>query len=235
MPGSIFLATFPIFRYDIDEQAKNKSMFNKGRIKMYTLPKLKFAYDALEPFIDAKTMEVHHSKHHQTYVDNLNKALEKHPELNDVPLEKMLADLTSVPEDVRTAVANNGGGHYNHSFFWNILKPNHASGPSKSIAQAIIREFKTFDDFKQEFSTAAKNRFGSGYAWLVVTPSNRLKIVTTANQDVPNAFGKPILVIDVWEHAYYLKYQNRRGEYIENFFNVIDWDTVDEMYVKSLQ
>jgi Fe-Mn family superoxide dismutase len=202
---------------------------------MYTLPKLNFAYDALEPFIDARTMEIHYSKHHQTYVDNLNKALEKHPELNEIPLEKLLADLTSIPENIRTAVANNGGGHHNHSFFWTILGRNGGVGPTGMLAEAINKGFKTFDDFKQEFSNAAKNRFGSGYAWLVVTPAKSLLIVTTSNQDVPYASGKPILVIDVWEHAYYLKYQNRRAEYIENFFSVINWDAVSDLYVKSLQ
>ncbi len=195
----------------------------------YTLPELDYAYDALEPYIDARTMEIHHTKHHQAYINNLNAALDKHPELADTSLLELLSDLDSVPEDIRTAVRNNGGGHYNHSLFWTYLTPD-SKGPEGDIAAAIDKAFGSFDNFKKEFSTAAATRFGSGWAWLIVDKNKNLKVVSTANQDTPLADGKPILGLDVWEHAYYLNYQNRRPDYIEAFFKVVNWDTVAKSY-----
>ncbi len=190
----------------------------------FELPTLGYAYDALEPFIDARTMEIHYTKHHQGYTNNLNAALEKHPEL-DTPLETLLADLTLVPEDIRGAVRNNGGGFFNHKLFWSILKVNNGATPTGDLAAAIDKAFGSFDAFKDAFSAAAKTRFGSGWAWLVVTPEG-LKVTSTPNQDTPLAEGTPILGLDVWEHAYYLNYQNRRPDYVSAFFSVVNWDQV---------
>ncbi len=194
----------------------------------YTLPKLGYAYDALEPAIDARTMEIHHTKHHNGYVNNLNVALEKHPEFN-LPLNEMLLDLNKVPEDIRTAVRNNGGGHYNHTMFWEILTPGGANKPSGKLLEAINKAFGSYENFKNLFASAAATRFGSGWAWLLKTDKG-LVITSTPNQDTPLSEGKPILALDVWEHAYYLKYQNRRPEYIDAFFSVINWDKVNELY-----
>jgi len=196
----------------------------------HKLPELGYAYDALEPYIDAKTMEIHYTKHHQTYVDKLNAALEGQNHLEQHNVKDLLKDLYSVPEKIRTAVRNHGGGHANHSFFWPLLKRGvKFGGPA---AEAIDSRFGSFDKFKEDFSTAATLLFGSGWAWLVLN-NGSLEIMTTANQDSPLSQGKsPILGIDVWEHAYYLKYQNRRPEYISAFFNVINWDTVNA-YLKS--
>ncbi len=194
----------------------------------YTLPKLGYAYDALEPAIDARTMEIHHTKHHNGYVNNLNVALEKHPEFN-LPLNEMLLDLNKVPEDIRTAVRNNGGGHYNHTMFWEILTPGGANKPSGKLLEAINKAFGSYENFKKLFASAAATRFGSGWAWLLKTDKG-LVITSTPNQDTPLSEGKPILALDVWEHAYYLKYQNRRPEYIDAFFSVINWDKVNELY-----
>ncbi|MFU8793275.1 MAG: superoxide dismutase [Acholeplasmataceae bacterium] len=199
----------------------------------YELPKLPYAYDALEPFIDAKTMEIHHSKHHQAYVNNLNAALEKHPEL-DKSLETYLKDFNLLPEDIRGAVRNNGGGHFNHSFFWPLLKVNNGNGPKGDLLKAINDAFGSFDAFKEAFGNAAKTRFGSGWAWLIVTPKHELKVTSTPNQDTPLAEGLPILGLDVWEHAYYLNYQNRRPDYVSAFFNVINWDVVLDLYKQAL-
>jgi Fe-Mn family superoxide dismutase len=196
----------------------------------YELPKLNYAYDALEPFIDQKTMEIHHSKHHQAYINNLNAALEKYPNLN-LSLEEMLANLSLVPEDIRVAVQNNGGGTYNHNLFWELLKINNGETPKGALLEAINKAFGSFDQFKEVFGNAAKTRFGSGWAWLLVTPNKELKVVSTANQDVPFNVGKPILTLDVWEHAYYLNYQNRRPDYVSAFFNVINWNKVSELYL----
>ena len=195
---------------------------------LHTLPKLDYAYDALEPYIDARTMEIHHTKHHQTYIDKLNAALKGHGNLETISVEKLVRDLATVPEAVRTAVRNHGGGHANHSFFWPILKKGiKAGGPA---VDAIIKTFGSFDQFKESFSNAAGLLFGSGWAWLTVR-SGELEIVTTPNQDSPVSQGKiPILGIDVWEHAYYLKYQNRRPEYIAAFFEVINWERVNANY-----
>ena len=194
----------------------------------HTLPELPYAYDALEPYIDARTMEIHHTKHHQTYVDKLNGALAGHEQFADFSAEKLVSNLNAVPEAIRTAVRNHGGGHANHSFFWPMLKKDvNGAGPA---FDAIVKQFGSFDAFKEKFSTAAALLFGSGWAWLVREESG-LAIVTTANQDSPLGLGKkPVLGIDVWEHAYYLKYQNRRPEYIEAFFNVINWEKVNDYY-----
>ncbi|HEX2992873.1 MAG TPA: superoxide dismutase [Anaerolineales bacterium] len=192
----------------------------------FELPKLPYAADALEPYIDAQTMTLHHDKHHQTYVTNLNGAIEKHPELADKSLEDLLMDLNAVPEDIRMVVRNHGGGTWNHSMFWEIMGPNAGGAPSGELAQAVDSAFGSFDSFKADFEKAANGRFGSGWAWLVKKGSG-LAIVSTANQDNPLSDGMtPILGIDVWEHAYYLKYQNRRAEYVTNWWNVVNWDAV---------
>lgn len=195
----------------------------------HKLPELGYAYDALEPYIDAKTMEIHHTKHHQTYVNKLNEALDKHSELHAKNVEDLLRNLNTVPEDIRNAVKNHGGGHINHSFFWPLLKKD-AGLPQGEIASALNKAFSSYDQFKEKFSNAAAGVFGSGWAWLVVNNAV-LEVITTPNQDNPISQGKkPILGIDVWEHAYYLKYQNRRPEYVSAFFNVINWDQVEKNY-----
>ncbi len=195
---------------------------------LHKLPELPYAYDALEPYFDKETMEIHHTKHHQTYVDKLNAALEGHKELQDKGVEDLLRDLQAVPDDIRTAVRNHGGGHFNHSFFWPMLRKE--TRYSGNVAKAIDSAFGSFDNFKDKFASAAALLFGSGWAWLVYS-NNELQIVTTPNQDNPMSQGKtPILGIDVWEHAYYLKYQNRRPEYVNAFFNVINWDKVNEYF-----
>ncbi|MGQ9834230.1 MAG: superoxide dismutase [Candidatus Villigracilaceae bacterium] len=192
----------------------------------YELPKLAYAYDALEPYIDARTMEIHHTKHHQTYITNLNGALEKHPELADKPLEALLSDLNAVPEDIRDVVRNHGGGTWNHSMFWEIMAPNAGGAPKGKLAAAIEAAFGSFEAFKAELEKAANTRFGSGWAWLVKKDSGLL-VLSTANQDNPLSDGLiPILGLDVWEHAYYLHYQNRRAEYVSNWWNVVNWDAV---------
>ncbi|MEG1282988.1 MAG: superoxide dismutase [Lactococcus sp.] len=199
----------------------------------YTLPELPYAYDALEPFFDEETMHLHHDKHHQTYVNNLNAAIEKHPEFFDKTVEELVAYLDRLPEDIRVAVRNNGGGHLNHTMFWEWLAPNAGGAPTGDIAAAIDEAFGSFDDFKAEFKAAATGRFGSGWAWLVLD-YGKLKVVSTANQDNPISDGQiPVLGLDVWEHAYYLKYRNVRPDYIEAFFNLINWDKVNELYAKA--
>ncbi|HVT91522.1 MAG TPA: superoxide dismutase [Bryobacteraceae bacterium] len=191
----------------------------------FTLPPLPYASDALEPFIDKTTMEIHHDKHHGAYVNNLNKALESAPELQSKTVEELLANnYAIVPEAIRTAVRNNGGGHANHSLFWQLLKVNGGAKPSGDLGAAINSAFGSFDGFKEKFAAAAAGRFGSGWAWLVKSGS-QLEILSTANQDSPLADGKfPVLGLDVWEHAYYLKYQNRRPDYVAAFWNVVNWD-----------
>ena len=199
----------------------------------YTLPELPYAYDALEPFFDEETMNLHNDKHHQTYVNNLNAAIEKHPEFFDKTVEELVAYLDRLPEDIRVAVRNNGGGHLNHTMFWEWLAPNAGGAPTGDIAAAIDEAFGSFDDFKAEFKAAATGRFGSGWAWLVLD-YGKLKVVSTANQDNPISDGQiPVLGLDVWEHAYYLKYHNVRPDYIEAFFNLINWDKVNELYAKA--
>jgi Fe-Mn family superoxide dismutase len=196
----------------------------------FELPKLAYAYDALEPHIDARTMEIHHTKHHQTYITNLNGAVEKTPELAGKSLVELVSDLNAVPESVRTVVRNHGGGTINHNLFWEIMGPNAGGAPSGELAKAIDASFNSFEAFKDEFTKAAVGRFGSGWAWLVKKGSG-LAVVTTANQDTPYSEGMtPILGIDVWEHAYYLNYQNRRPDYVAAFWNVINWDAVAEKF-----
>ena len=198
----------------------------------HTLPTLPYAYGALEPFFDAKTMEIHHTKHHQTYIDKLNAALESQAGLQKLSVDDVLKDLNSVPENIRTAVKNHGGGHANHSFWWPILRKEVNFGGD--IANAIKSKFGGYDEFKEKFSTAAALLFGSGWTWLVVHKGD-LEIMTTPNQDSPLSQGKtPVLGFDVWEHAYYLKYQNRRPDYIAAFFNVINWEQVDEYYKATI-
>jgi Fe-Mn family superoxide dismutase len=192
----------------------------------FELPKLAYAYDALEPHIDARTMEIHHTKHHQTYITNLNAAVEKTPELQGKSLEELLGGINSLPEGVRGVVRNHGGGTHNHNLFWEIMGPNAGGAPKGELAKAIDASFTSFDNFKSEFTAAATTRFGSGWAWLVKKGSG-LAVISTANQDSPLMDGMtPILGLDVWEHAYYLNYQNRRPDYITAFWNVINWDAV---------
>ncbi|HIH31194.1 TPA: superoxide dismutase [Candidatus Woesearchaeota archaeon] len=192
----------------------------------HELPKLGYAYDALEPYIDARTMEIHYTKHHQTYVDKLNAVLEKHPELQNKKVEELLKDLNSVPEDIRNAVRNHGGGHFNHSMFWKLMKKDVAI-PEK-LAAAIDKDFGSFDNFKKVFTDAALNRFGSGWAWLVLN-KGKLEILSTANQDCPISDGKiPILGLDVWEHSYYILYNWRRADYISAWWNVVNWEEVEK-------
>jgi superoxide dismutase, Fe-Mn family len=192
----------------------------------FELPKLAYAYDALEPHIDARTMEIHHTKHHQTYITNLNNAVEKTPELQGKSLEELLSGINSLPEGVRGVIRNHGGGTHNHNLFWEVMAPNAGGAPTGDLAKAIDASFTSFDNFKTEFATAATTRFGSGWAWLVKKDSG-LAVISTANQDSPLMDGMtPILGLDVWEHAYYLNYQNRRPDYITAFWNVISWDAV---------
>ncbi|EAC3171670.1 superoxide dismutase [Listeria monocytogenes] len=196
----------------------------------YELPKLPYTYDALEPNFDKETMEIHYTKHHNTYVTKLNEAVASHPELASKSAEELVANLDSVPEDIRGAVRNHGGGHANHTLFWSILSPNGGGAPTGDLKSAIESEFGTFDEFKEKFNAAAAARFGSGWAWLVVN-NGKLEIVSTANQDSPLSDGKtPVLGLDVWEHAYYLKFQNRRPEYIDTFWNVINWDEANKRF-----
>ncbi|MCY7218243.1 superoxide dismutase [Streptococcus cristatus] len=196
------------------------------------LPDLPYAYDALEPYVDEETMHLHHDKHHQTYVNNVNAALEKHPEIGE-DLEKLLADVESIPADIRQAVINNGGGHLNHALFWELMTAEKTE-PSAELAVAIDATFGSFEDFKTAFTTAATTRFGSGWAWLVVNQEGGLEVVSTPNQDTPISDGKtPILGLDVWEHAYYVKYRNVRPDYIKAFFSVINWNKVNELYAAA--
>ncbi|MFQ2449018.1 superoxide dismutase [Aeromonas caviae] len=201
----------------------------------HTLPALPYAYDALEPHIDAKTMEIHHSRHHQTYISNLNAALADLPELAALPLEALLARIDSLPAQVQGAVRNHGGGHANHSLFWQVMSPAGGGEPGGELAAAILRDLGGLESFRQAFTQAALSRFGSGWAWLVVDGRGKLQVVSSANQDSPLMEGlTPILGLDVWEHAYYLKYQNKRPDYIAAFYNVIDWDEVARRYVAAL-
>jgi len=197
----------------------------------HELPKLPYSYDALEPHIDARTMEIHYTKHHQTYVNNLNAALEKHPDLQGKSVEDLLKNLNAVPEDIRTTVRNNGGGHLNHTMFWPMMGPNGGGEPKGELAGAINSAFGSFANFKDQFSKAAAGRFGSGWAWLCVDKGGKLTITSTPNQDNPVSDGlRPVLGLDVWEHAYYLKYQNRRPDYISAWWNVVNWDQVAKNY-----
>ena len=199
----------------------------------FELPPLPYAYEALEPHIDAQTMKIHHDLHHGTYVTNLNNALDKHPELQDKSAEALIADLNSLPEDIRMVVRNNGGGHVNHTMFWQQLKHNDNGQPTGAVAQAIDKAFGGYAQFKEAFAKAATGRFGSGWAWLVADKSGAVSITSTPNQDNPMMEGHtPILGLDVWEPSYYLKYQNKRAAYIEAFWNVINWDDVAQRFAK---
>jgi Fe-Mn family superoxide dismutase len=206
----------------------------------YELPPLPYAYDALAPHIDAKTMEIHHTKHHQAYITNANNALKDHPDLANQEVNALLANLSQVPEAIRTVVRNNAGGHSNHSFFWKILGPGKGGAPKGTLAQAIESQLGGFAKFKEDFGKAAAGRFGSGWAWLVVGADGKLAVGSTANQDSPlmgkavaGFEGKPVIGLDVWEHAYYLNYQNRRPDYIAAFWNVVDWDAAEANYAAA--
>ena len=197
---------------------------------MIQLPKLKYQFSDLEPYMDAKTVEIHYTKHHQTYLDNLNRIIEKEPSLQNRELEEILMNISSVKEEVRQGVINNGGGVFNHNIFWEALTPNSKYDPQSNIAKEIEKKFGSFENFKEEFTNKAIRRFGSGYGWLVKSGSE-VEIIDTLNQDSPISIGKtPLLCVDVWEHAYYLKYQNRRAEYIENWWNIVDWKVVENRF-----
>ncbi len=198
---------------------------------MFTLRSLPYAYDALEPYVSTRIMQLHHDKHQQAYVDNLNKALEKYPDLYKKPLETLLVSLDTLPQDIRTAVRNNAGGDFNHDFFWGVMKKNGSSMPRDKVAAAIKKQFGGFENFQTQFGAAAKSVFGSGWAWLAFTKEGTLVITTTPNQDSPISAGmQPILGLDVWEHAYYLQYENRRPDYIQAWWQVVNWDRVEEHY-----
>ncbi len=199
----------------------------------YRLPDLPYAYDALEPFLDTRTMEIHHQKHHGTYVSKLNGVLENFPDLQSKEIEDLLKGLNSLAESIRQGVRNHGGGHYNHTLFWNLMGPQKGGIPKGELGKILDKTYGTFTKFKEEFTNAAVNRFGSGWAWLVLERNKKLTIISTANQDNPVSDGNEVLLgLDVWEHAYYLKYQNRRPEYIENWWNIVDWEKVNERYVR---
>ena len=200
----------------------------------HELPKLPYSYDALEPYVDKETMEIHYTKHHQGYVNNLNAALEGHKDLQEKTVEELLKNLDAVPEDIRTAVRNNGGGHLNHSFFWNWMTEDKNQEPKGELLKAINDTFGSLDKFKEKFAAAAGSRFGSGWAWLVLN-NGKLEVTSTPNQDNPVSDGlTPILGLDVWEHAYYLKYQNRRPDYVKNWFNVVNWDQVEKLFNENI-
>ena len=199
----------------------------------YTLPDLPYAYDALEPYIDEKTMKIHHDKHHSAYIKKVNAALEDYPELAKKSIEDLMRDIDEVPEEIRTAVQNNGGGHANHSFFWPILSPDGGGEPKEEMKKAIECKFGSFDSFKEKFAETATGRFGSGWAWLVLN-NGELELMDTLNQDSPLMEGKtPLLGLDVWEHAYYLTYQNKRPDYVNAFWNVVNWDEVEKKYKEA--
>ena len=202
---------------------------------IHELPKLAYSFDALEPYIDARTMEVHHDKHHQAYVNKLNDALKNYPDLQLKTLDELIMDLDSIPAKIRKSVKNNGGGHWNHSFFWRVMKPKGGVEPATAIAGIIKNKFKSFDKFKEKFTNEAANFFGSGWVWLVIDKKGNLKIISTQGHDTPISKGlKPLLVIDVWEHAYYLKYQNKKSDYINTWWNVVNWNEVESNYQKSV-
>ncbi len=199
--------------------------------KVFELPALKYAFNALEPYIDARTMEIHHDKHHAAYVTNLNKALESAPEWYERSIEEILSRINEVPESIRTAVRNNGGGHHNHTLFWDWISPGGSKQPVGAVGKEIEAVFGSYDAFVEKFSTAAVTRFGSGWAWLVLDGAKKLQVYSTANQDSPLMDGHtPLLGLDVWEHAYYLNYQNRRPDYVKAFWSVLNWDVVESLY-----
>ncbi len=198
----------------------------------FELPPLPYGYDALEPYIDTQTMQLHHDKHHNAYITALNKALEDQPHLAALSIEQLLVSLQDVPQEIRTTVRNNGGGHANHSMFWKLMKPQGGGAPKGELAHMIDTTFGSFDNFKTTFNDAASKRFGSGWAWLVIDKDGKLQVTSSANQDSPISDAVyPLLGIDVWEHAYYLKYQNRRPEYLNAWWNVVNWDEVDRLYL----
>jgi superoxide dismutase, Fe-Mn family len=200
----------------------------------YELPPLPYPFNALEPHIDAKTMEIHHDKHHQAYVTNANNALKDHPDLAAKPVDELIANLSQVPESIRTVVRNNAGGHSNHSFFWKIMAPNAGGAPKGKLAEAITATFGSVDAFKEKFQAAAGSRFGSGWAWLVVNKEGKLEVTSTPNQDSPIMEGlKPVLGVDVWEHSYYLLYQNRRPDYLKAWWNVVSWDQAEKNFLAT--
>jgi len=203
---------------------------------MFELPALPYSHDALEPHIDARTMEIHHSKHHQGYVNKLNTAVNTYPELKKKTVEELISDIKALPEEIRTAVRNNGGGHYNHSLFWTIMKKGGGGQPQGALADALKERFGSVDKFKEEFGNTAAGQFGSGWAWLVVSSDKKLQVLGTPNQNNPiiGGSGVPILVIDVWEHAYYLKYQNKRSDYVAAWWNVVNWDEVIKRFEAAL-
>lgn len=219
----------------------NEILGNMCTDMTYVLPELKYAFNALEKSIDAKTMEIHYTKHHQAYVDNLNKALDLYPELQEKDLEDLLMNINTLPEDIKMAVRNNGGGHWNHSFFWDILSPNAEDcklREGSKIHDMIQKYFGSYDEFVAQFKNAALSRFGSGWVWLVELPDGSLKIFSTPNQDNPlmpvsEIQGKPLLALDVWEHVYYLRYQNRRADYVDAYWNVVNWSKVEEFLGKE--
>jgi len=208
---------------------------NKTLKMAHTLPKLPYSYDALEPYIDAKTMEIHHSKHHQTYTDKFNAALEKHPELFEKAPQDLLKDLSQIPEDIRQTVINHGGGYVNHNLFWEMLRPGKEDNtPQGALLEAINKSFTSFENFKTAFTNEAATKFGSGWTWLCKKDNGDLVIISTSNQDSPLSQGlTPLMTIDVWEHAYYLKHQNRRPEYIENFWKVANWSKAEELLTQA--
>lgn len=197
----------------------------------FKLPDLPYSYDALEPYIDTETMKIHHTGHHKAYVDKLNDAVNKYPELKEKTIEELLSDLDKIPKEIREEIRNNGGGHYNHSLFWTFMGKNKGTAPTGKLKTDIDKAFGSFDNFKKTFKEAALNRFGSGWVWLIKDSAGNLKILSTPNQDSPIMVGiKPILGLDVWEHAYYLKYQNKRGDYIDNWWNVVNWQDISKNY-----
>ena len=242
---SIVLSCFQVTRsfsatpfYEVEQNTEllspNSYLIAQSQAEEFTLPPLPYDYDALDAYIDTQTMMLHHDKHHAGYVRNLNAAIDNHPELKGKSVEALLRDLASIPDDIRTTVRNNGGGHANHTMFWEIMTPNGQGQPMGAIAQAIDDTFGDFETFKQEFNAAGKGHFGSGWVWLILTEDGELEIKNTHNQDSPFLEGSyPVMGNDVWEHAYYLKYQNRRGDYLDVWWNVVNWEKVNERFEQA--
>ena len=226
---------FSLMEPALAAEAKAISQTKQTTGTSFSLPPLPYDYAALEPYIDRETMQFHHDRHHAAYVRNLNAAVDKHPEFKSLSAAQLIQQLDNLPEDIRTTVRNNGGGHLNHSMFWEIMSPNGGGAPTGAIATAINQAFGNFDAFKQAFNNAGKKRFGSGWAWLVLDSNNQLQVISTSNQDSPLMQGMfPIMGNDVWEHAYYLTYRNRRGDYLEAWWNVVNWDEVNRRYAQAL-